>query len=77
MTTRFRRYLAITGAALAFVMAGHAGDARLIAAEPGPASWIDDLTPITGADWNYESAEHLLDRAGFSGTPEDIQHLPQ
>jgi hypothetical protein len=75
MTTRFRRHLALTGAALAFVMAGHAGDTRLIAAEPGPASWIDDLTPVTGADWTYESAEHLLDRAGFSGSPEDIQTL--
>jgi uncharacterized protein (DUF1800 family) len=75
MTTRSRRYLAVTGAALAFVMGGHAGATHLIAAEPGPAAWVDDLTPITAADWSYESAEHLLDRAGFSGTPEDIQKL--
>ena len=42
---------------------------------PGPASWKDDLTAITVADWSYDRAEHLLGRAGFSGTPEDIQRL--
>ena len=42
---------------------------------PGPAGWQGDLTPITAADWNYDRAAHLLSRAGFGGTPEDIQRL--
>ena len=42
---------------------------------PGPASWTDDLTPITGADWNYDRAAHLLAHAGFGGTPAAIQKL--
>ncbi len=41
----------------------------------GPAAWQDDLTPIGPADWNYEFAAHLLERAGFGGTPEEIQAL--
>ena len=43
--------------------------------QPGPASWVGDLTPITEADWSYDRAEHLLGRAGFSGTPDEIQRL--
>src|SRR4029453_12560028 len=39
------------------------------------SAWADDLTPITAADWNYERAAHLLERAGFGGTPEDIGRL--
>ena len=42
---------------------------------PGPASWAGDLTPLTAADWSYDRAAHLLERAGFGGTPEDIQKL--
>ena len=41
----------------------------------GPASWQNDLKPIAAADWNYDSAAHLLERAGFGGTPEQIQAL--
>ncbi|PYS24231.1 MAG: DUF1800 domain-containing protein [Acidobacteria bacterium] len=41
----------------------------------GPARWQNDLTPITPADWNYDLAAHLLERAGFSGTPEEISAL--
>ena len=42
---------------------------------PGPASWTGDLRPITADEWNYDRAAHLLERAGFSGTPEEIQKL--
>ena len=42
---------------------------------PGPAAWTGDLRPITAAEWNYDRAAHLLERAGFSGTPEEIQKL--
>ena len=36
-------------------------------------SWQDDLSQIASTDWNYDRAAHLLERAGFGGTPEDIQ----
>jgi uncharacterized protein (DUF1800 family) len=46
------------------------------AANPeAPASWTEDLAPISNADWNYGRARHLLDRAGFGGTPDDIARL--
>ena len=38
-------------------------------------SWENDLAPITEIDWNYERAAHLLERAGFGGTPEQIMRL--
>jgi hypothetical protein len=41
----------------------------------GPKEWDGDLAPITVADWNYDRAAHLLERAGFGGTPEDIHRL--
>ena len=28
-------------------------------------SWQNDLTPITRADWNYDRASHLMERALF------------
>src|SRR3989475_9247114 len=42
---------------------------------PGPASWKDDLTPISAADWDYDRAAHLLSHAGFGGSPATIQKL--
>ncbi|MGI8430764.1 MAG: DUF1800 domain-containing protein [Chthoniobacterales bacterium] len=30
------------------------------------------LTPLSAQDWNYEAAAHLLNRAGFGGTPDEI-----
>ena len=36
------------------------------------ADWTDDLTPISQEDWNAQRAAHLLERAGFGGTPEEI-----
>jgi hypothetical protein len=49
-----------------------------IAAQPsGPASWQGDLAPIGGPQWNYDFAAHLLERAGFGGTPEEIRQLSQ
>src|SRR5712691_11688634 len=41
----------------------------------GPAAWQNDLTPINAADWNYDFAAHLLERAGFGGTPAEIDAL--
>jgi hypothetical protein len=42
---------------------------------PGPASWKDDLAPMSAAEWSYARAAHLLAHAGFGGTPADIQKL--
>jgi hypothetical protein len=41
----------------------------------GPAVWGDDLSPILPADWSYERAAHLIERAGFGGTPEQIARV--
>jgi hypothetical protein len=41
----------------------------------GPASWQNELTAITASDWNYDFAAHLLERAGFGGSPEEIDTL--
>ena len=46
-----------------------------VAAESGPDEWVDDLTPITAADWSYEGAAHLVERAGFGATPAEIERL--
>jgi len=46
-----------------------------LAQTAGPAAWQNDLTPIGPASWNYDFAAHLLERAGFGGTPEEINAL--
>ena len=33
------------------------------------------LAPITAAEWDLEAARHLLDRAGFGGSPREVQRL--
>jgi uncharacterized protein (DUF1800 family) len=40
-----------------------------------PADWVEDPSPVTAADWNRGRARHLLYRAGFGGTPEDVDRL--
>jgi uncharacterized protein (DUF1800 family) len=40
-----------------------------------PADWTGDLSPISSADWTYERAAHLIERAGFGATPEEIERL--
>jgi Protein of unknown function (DUF1800) len=42
---------------------------------PAPAEWVDDLSPIERGDWNTARAAHLLERAGFGGTPAEIARL--
>ena len=44
----------------------------LTAAPPATSSWADNLSPVTAADWNADRAAHLLERAGFGGTPDDV-----
>jgi uncharacterized protein (DUF1800 family) len=38
-------------------------------------NWANDLSPISAQDWNAERAAHLLERAGFGATPEDIKRF--
>lgn len=52
---------------------GAAGAAA--AAEAAPSAWANDLTPIGEKDWNPERAAHLLERAGFGGTPDEVARL--
>ena len=59
--------------AAAVTMAVHAPSAFAQAA--GPAAWQNDLRPIAAGDWNNDFAAHLLGRAGFGGTPDEIQAL--
>ena len=40
-----------------------------------PTEWQDDLRPLSGADWNAARAAHLLERAGFGGTPAEVAAL--
>ena len=40
-----------------------------------PAEWVDDPRPIDAAQWDYERAAHLIERAGFGATPEEIRRL--
>jgi len=57
------------------LVAAFAACSALQAETAGPAAWENDLTPIRAADWNYDFAAHLLERAGFGGIPEEIQEL--
>lgn len=41
----------------------------------GPTDWQDNLEPISASQWNADAAAHLLERAGFGGTPEEIAAL--
>src|SRR5262245_4587175 len=66
MTCRTGRWLSVT-LVLALGLA-------LRAAET-PASWTDDLSPVAARDWTYERAAHLIERAGFGATPDEIERL--
>ncbi|MCH8332798.1 DUF1800 domain-containing protein, partial [Candidatus Sumerlaeota bacterium] len=69
--------LGVIATAVALCVAVAVSAHRGHAAEPSaaPAEWADDLSPIAASDWNYDRAAHLLERAGFSGPPEDIERL--
>jgi uncharacterized protein (DUF1800 family) len=67
------RRVELSAAILIFALVMSA--ARASAQASGPAAWQNDLTPIGAADWNYDFAAHLLERAGFGGTPEEVEAL--
>ena len=41
----------------------------------GPGAWAGDLSPIPPSEWSYDRAAHLLERAGFGATPEEIERF--
>ena len=43
--------------------------------DAGPDAWANDLTPIPASEWSYARAAHLLERAGFGATPEEIERF--
>jgi hypothetical protein len=36
------------------------------------SKWVGDLSPITDDDWELRTASHLLERAAFGGTPDEV-----
>jgi hypothetical protein len=58
-----------------FLFLGLAAVSAAGALAAAPPAWTDDLSPITAADWNAERAAHLLERAGFGGTPDEVARL--
>ena len=46
-----------------------------LSARASPAHWQGDLEPIAAGDWSQERAAHLLERAGFGGTPAEVARL--
>ena len=53
---------------------GCLGLAAVIRAD-SPTEWTDDLSPIAAGEWTYARAAHLLERAGFGATPEEIARV--
>ena len=74
----FVRLLAVTAIAgaplaIAAVTLSPAAAANAPAAEP--STWAGNLSPIDAGDWNASRAAHLMERAGFGATPEEIAQL--
>jgi uncharacterized protein (DUF1800 family) len=44
-------------------------------AHAAPAAWQDNLEPLPASEWSRERAAHLLERAGFGGTPAEVSQL--
>ncbi len=44
------------------------------AGQPAKA-WTGDLRPLDATEWTRERAAHLLERAGFGGTPAQVERL--
>ena len=63
------KYVALAGCLL--------GICGLAQANLSTDPWVNDLQPLAKHEWNYERAQHLLERAGFGATPQDIERLAQ
>jgi hypothetical protein len=42
---------------------------------PRRAAAMNGLEPLSPSDWNYAAARHLMVRAGFGGTPQEVEQL--
>ena len=67
--------VALAAAALTTVVAARTVSSVGNAGAAPVADWTNDLSPIAATDWNYDRAAHLLERAGFGGTPEEVGRL--
>ena len=38
-------------------------------------NWVGSLENLSEKDWDFKKARHLLERAGFGGTPNDIEKI--
>ena len=74
MSRPSRRFFLCLAAGVAACVAVAAAGQSPQSTNPASA-WVDDLSPISPSDWNTARAAHLLERAGFGGTPEEIAHL--
>ena len=63
------------GTGLRVILAIYLTSSALAANGSVPDTWQDDLNPLPASSWNQDTAAHLLERAGFGGTPEQIQAL--
>ena len=63
------------GTGLRVILAIYLTSSALAANGSVPDTWQDDLNPLPASSWNYDTAAHLLERAAFGGTPEQIQAL--
>ena len=45
------------------------------AADNNAKLWSNDLSPLPTSEWNPDRAKHLLERAGFGGTPQEVERL--
>ena len=59
----------------AFSSCGLAALALVVSASAQRSTWVDDLSPIAATDWSYDRAAHLIERAGFGATPDEIARL--
>lgn len=72
---RLARAVCVVFALVVVAWVGAAAAGERVIKGPGPAGWQGDLAPISAADWSYDRAAHLLERAGFGGTPAEIAAL--
>ncbi len=49
--------------------------AASLTANAAPAAWQDSLEPLPASEWSRDRAAHLLERAGFGGTPAEVARL--
>jgi len=57
-----------------FILAALIAAANLIA-HAAPVEWQDSLEPLPASEWRRDRAAHLLERAGFGGTPAEVARL--